>query len=344
MKKSILFASVLLAFFSTIQAQESLMAGIGIPEGTYHTPTDQAYVPTNIPLTFHDLSTGNPIAWQWSFEGADVAESAEQNPVVTYAQPGNYCVGLKVTDGTGMSGMTSSIQAGGVSDVWNISLFEQSLIQEVTLGWFGSYAGTNWVGMRSFAEHFDAPLAPATIDTVNVYFASVKSATPDALITVSVCKAAADGQPGEVLGSASLPISALVYEKGNVLPTAFPLPEPVAIDEEFFVTISGFPQGNNDNVSVLCAYRGYEAYSTTWHELEDEDAQYHPLGTYTWFKNVDEGISLALTAHLSYGQGASLNSISTELVSPRRFDLQGRCVSHSTGFVIEGGSVLYRRK
>ena len=49
---------------------------------------------------FSDMSTGNIISWDWTFEGGDPAISTDQNPVVTYNDEGTYDVGLTVSDGT----------------------------------------------------------------------------------------------------------------------------------------------------------------------------------------------------------------------------------------------------
>ena len=46
-------------------------------------------------VAFHDLSEGDPIAWEWQLGGGGV--SLEQNPVHTYTKPGAYTVSLTVT-------------------------------------------------------------------------------------------------------------------------------------------------------------------------------------------------------------------------------------------------------
>lgn len=326
---------------------EAPRALIGLPEGAYLSPWAAAFVPCDVPVTFQDLSTGQPTQWLWNFQGTDVASSTEQNPTVTYTETGLYDLDLTVSNAAGEDHdfLIKAIQAGGALDVWNITPEESGEIAEVGLGWYGSYGGTNWLGMRTFAEHFDAPLAAATVDTLTLYFASVKCATPEAPITVSLCKADADGKPGEVLGSASLPVGQLAYDDYYVVPTYFVLSEPVAVEGDFFVTVTGFPQGDTDDVSLLCAYRGSEAKSTTWHELEDEDPDngYAPLGTYTWVENTDEGISLALTAHLSYGDPASAIQ-RVEFLQPMvTYDLQGHRSHVVKGFVVKQGRVTFRK-
>ncbi|MFK7757306.1 MAG: T9SS type A sorting domain-containing protein [Flavobacteriales bacterium] len=54
-------------------------------------------------VDFSDLSFGHNPGWNWSFPGADVSESSEQNPTVTYNIPGFYSVELEVENGVGES-------------------------------------------------------------------------------------------------------------------------------------------------------------------------------------------------------------------------------------------------
>jgi PKD repeat protein len=58
-------------------------------------------------VQFYDESTGNPSAWEWTFEGGDPATSNEQDPLVTYNTPGVYDVTLTVTKGSEDSTMVS---------------------------------------------------------------------------------------------------------------------------------------------------------------------------------------------------------------------------------------------
>jgi PKD repeat protein len=59
------------------------------------TPT---YVTTGNPVTFTDLSTGNPTSWKWSFPGGTPDNSTLRNPVVTYTTRGTFDVQLIVSN------------------------------------------------------------------------------------------------------------------------------------------------------------------------------------------------------------------------------------------------------
>lgn len=49
-------------------------------------------------LTYSDNSAGNPNHGSWTFEGGTPASSDEQNPVVTYNEPGTYAVTLTASN------------------------------------------------------------------------------------------------------------------------------------------------------------------------------------------------------------------------------------------------------
>ena len=69
-----------------------------------------------IPLTVHFTSSAiSPASWYWDF--GDGTTSREQNPIHTYANPGNYTVTLIVTDTNGNNSTRSFIDYIKVSDV-----------------------------------------------------------------------------------------------------------------------------------------------------------------------------------------------------------------------------------
>jgi hypothetical protein len=50
-------------------------------------------------VTFTDISTGNPVSWQWSFPGGTPESSNLQNPVITYSTQGTFNVQLIISNG-----------------------------------------------------------------------------------------------------------------------------------------------------------------------------------------------------------------------------------------------------
>lgn len=49
-------------------------------------------------LTFSDKSAGNPNQWNWTFHGGTPSSSDEQNPIITYNEPGIYAVTLTASN------------------------------------------------------------------------------------------------------------------------------------------------------------------------------------------------------------------------------------------------------
>jgi PKD repeat protein len=60
-------------------------------------------------INFTDLSTGNPISWSWSFPGANVTSSTQQNPTnICYNTAGNYTVTLRATNIIGVDSLVKT--------------------------------------------------------------------------------------------------------------------------------------------------------------------------------------------------------------------------------------------
>ena len=98
------------------------------------------FVPTDVPVTFRDLSANNPTEWKWAFQNTDTEESTEQNPTVTYINKGVTSVGLIAKNNVGSSQdmMVHAIQAGGYQEVWNIGIEENQNIAKIALGFYGN--------------------------------------------------------------------------------------------------------------------------------------------------------------------------------------------------------------
>ena len=294
-----------------VVAQKAPTALIGLPEEGYESPWVGVFVPTNVPVTFRDLSTGNPTEWNWVFQYADKETSNEQNPTVTFVKKGTVSVGLTAKNAAGQSNdvLQYAIQAGGSQYVWNISSEENSNLKKVELGWFGSYAGSNWLGLDRFAEKYKAPLADATINEVAVYFASVTSLDPDYEVRLTLNAVGENGEPGEELASTSVKASDLKYSDDDYLATTFTFAEPVSMEKgkEFFVVVGPFPNGTmeespytSDDISIFCLRRNAGMKTTAWQLVEDTDEDNNGLGTYTWFANTDDPTSMAIAPCVTY--------------------------------------------
>ena len=236
---------------------------IGLPNAGYLSPWVAEFIPVNQPVQYLDLSSGMPTEWLWQFPGGTPSESTDREPTVTYTEPGLYGMTLQVSNsvGTSQDFMVGAVQVGGSQFVWNVALNEQESLGEISLGYYGYYAGSNWLGMTKFAEWFDAPLAPVTIDSVQVFFTRTATITPDTLITVSICTVAPDGSPGETLAQGSVRAGDLVDDPQYYLPTGFRLDHTVQLAEPFFVVIEGIPANMDettrtaDNICIMALRR-----------------------------------------------------------------------------------------
>ncbi len=284
---------------------EAPVAHVGLPDGAYLSPWVMMFVPTGVPLTFKDASTGNPTSWTWTLDGTDVGTSTEQNPTATYLVDGTYGLKLEVANDMGSSideYTSNAIQAGGEQEIWNIAPEENGDLMMMEMGWYGNYAGTNWLGMGEFAEHFDAPLATAQISQVNVYFGKTTAASTDADIEMKIMSVGDDGMPDKVLGSTSLKAGELAYDPTTINATEFVFDEPVVIPAgtAFFAVVGPFPNDNGDDIAILLCRRGLGEKCTGYHFVLDEDENYNYLDTGKWYQNVDDPLSLAVAPMLSY--------------------------------------------
>ncbi len=69
-----------------------------LPEVEVSFTASESSITVNESISFTDQSTGNPTSWEWTFEGGDPAVSTDQNPTVSYGEPGLYDVTLRVTN------------------------------------------------------------------------------------------------------------------------------------------------------------------------------------------------------------------------------------------------------
>ena len=295
-------------------------AEIGLPEEGYLSPFAACFVPLNVPLQFCDLSKGSPESWEWQFPGSDKEKTSEQNPVVTYLKAGLHSLSLRVRNAIGIDDdiLTYAVQAGGSQYIWNIGVEENSELNPVGLGWYGYYGGSNMLGMVKFAEKFAAPIIGGTIKSVDIYFASVATVSPDAEITVSVCSMGEDGMPADVL-AVSKPIKAGdLNPDTNFKPTVFEFAEEVKVDSEFFIVVNGIPNSfSGDKVDEIAMYcsplRGEGGKCTAYHQLENQDDNGRPTGGYTWYENTEDPLSLAIAPLFTFSGNASVAKVEDEV-------------------------------
>jgi len=217
---------------------------------------------------------------------------------------------------------------GGSADLWNITEAEFGNIAPIELWIYGYYAGSNTIGMLKFAEHFDAPETPFKINSVKALFAKGTAQNPSSTVTAAICKADDNGMPGEVVTTASITAADIVCDESTKPATVFTFSEPVSIDSEFFVVMEGISNGSDD-ICLYCLRRDYGQLCTAYQLVEDEDpVTYAPLGTYQWFKNVDDPTSIAIGVNVTYEGTNSIGSIANDKANgtATRFSMDGKRV------------------
>lgn len=302
-------------------------AVIGRPESAYYSPEAGMVVPVGTPVTFTDQSKGAPESWLWTLPGTDLKSAVSKDVTVSYETEGMYDVDLTVTNSYGTSSTyIYGVKAGGESLVWNIPTEMNSDLGVIMLGWYGIYGGSNWLDMPGFAERFDAPMAPASISGVNIYFAGVEAEDQDAEIKVSLMLPGADGLPASTLATTSLTVSELVDASETYNdPTWFGFDEEVAVNSPFFVAVEGFPNsGYYDAVAMYSIMRA-DGKNTAYHLLDELDDNYVPTGEQKWYAQEDEAVSFAIAPKLTFtnstvGTGA-IGAVETNDVEI--FSLQG---------------------
>ncbi len=217
---------------------------------------------------------------------------------------------------------------GGSADLWNITEAEFGNIAPIELWIYGYYAGSNTIGMLKFAEHFDAPETPFKINSVKALFAKGTAQNPSSTVTAAICKADDNGMPGEVVATASITAADIVCDESTKPATVFTFSEPVSIDSEFFVVMEGISNGSDD-ICLYCLRRDYGQLCTAYQLVEDEDpVTYAPLGTYQWFKNVDDPTSIAIGVNVTYEGTNNIGSIANGKANgtATRFSMDGKRV------------------
>lgn len=87
----------------------------GVPIAHFRTDNFSINIGQNV--SFYDESGGIPTSWQWTFSGGIPLTSNEQNPIVSYLNPGFYSVKLRITNsyGTDSVNYINYVRVNGVN-------------------------------------------------------------------------------------------------------------------------------------------------------------------------------------------------------------------------------------
>ena len=256
-------------------------------------PATFRYSETRLPMVaplvgvqYRDNSTGYPTSWEWTFDGVSPEAyaqetSTEQNPVVGYSYRHQQAVALHVENEHGGSddALDVSVEYSGI--ITNLEPGDQAATFDME-DW-GTFPGTNTIGITAYAEKFSKPSRPILVFGAYVYFvtASATSLT-DQIADVGVhLYTSENGLPGKKLDSTWWRVFELETPSGSSLTgTAFEF-NPTVIDDEFFIVVDGIPE-KNDSVDVSFAMARFRDHGNTAYMYKDNEwvdvSTYFPAG------------------------------------------------------------------
>ncbi|MGA0560634.1 M43 family zinc metalloprotease [Larkinella sp. VNQ87] len=226
-------------------------------------------------VRFTDLSTNFPTTWQWTFEGGTPATSNEQNPVVTYAQPGKFRVTLVTSNSAGTSAPVvrdsyiEVLNVGLCADQTNFNGTRTILRQP---GGTGYVAGQNSRKTRAVSELFSNSLSYNNMHAALLRFVVAKAArgaATESVVTVTVWNARGfQNGPGAVLETKDVPLRTILEDVANNRATT------VVFDRN--VPLSGLPfhigieltYAAGDTVALATTRNGESTNSTSWEQNE----------------------------------------------------------------------------
>jgi PKD repeat protein len=224
-------------------------------------------------VRFTDLSTNFPTSWSWTFEGGTPSTSTEQNPVVTYNQPGRFRVTLVASNAAGSSAplvrelYIEVLNVGLCADQINFSGTRTVLRQP---GGTGYVAGQNSRRTRAVSEFFDNSLSYNNMHGASLRFGVAKAArgaTTESIVTVTVWNARGfQNGPGAVLETKEVPLRTILEDVANNRATS------IVFDRN--VPLSGLPfhigieltYVAGDTVALTTTRDGESLLGTSWEQ------------------------------------------------------------------------------
>jgi len=238
-------------------------------------------------VNFSDLSSGSPVAWQWTFQGGTPAISTSQNPSVVYSTPGTYTVVLTVTDNTGATDTetqttyitVNNCPAGGCDTLSTIPAGSTPTLYVDQNGGFVS--GHNSYQDAAKAESFTYTGTGNQLDAALVGFGYAVDGTGSSMATVRVWDGTG-GTPGASLGSATISYASIVTDvtNGDLTNVTFSPAITLPASNQFFIGVE-LAYGSGDTLALITntdgdspAATGWELFSdnTTWVPYDDANS------------------------------------------------------------------------
>ena len=229
-------------------------------------------------VRFNDLSGGFPTRWEWTFEGGNPSTSTEQNPTVTYTQPGKFKVTLVTYNSAGQSDpliRTEYIEVlnqGLCADQTNFN-GTQTVLREP--GGTGYVAGQNSHKSKAVSEFFDNSLGYSNLAGAVLKFGVAKAAkgtTTESVVTVTVWNGRGfQNGPGAVLEQKDVPLRVILEDVANNRPTSVTFDRNVPLSGLPFHVGITLPYVAGDTVALVTTQNGQSLFATAWRQNNQGD-------------------------------------------------------------------------
>ena len=262
-------------------------------------------------VRFNDLSSNFPTKWEWTFEGGTPTTSNEQNPVVTYTQPGKFKVTLVTSNAAGQSEPVVRVQY--------IEVLNQGLCASVTnfngtptvrrdTSRIGYVSGQNGRRIQAVSEFFSNKLGYLNLAGASLRFGvakAAKGAATESVVTVTVWNGRGfQSGPGAILGQKDVPLRDILNDVANNRPTTVTFDKNVPVSGLAYHVGVTFPYAAGDTVAVVTTKNGESLFATSWQQNRQGD----------WLRYADSlGLNVAHDIAARVGQKASVQVAASAL-------------------------------
>ncbi|MFD1140391.1 M43 family zinc metalloprotease [Larkinella insperata] len=222
-------------------------------------------------VRFTDLSTNFPTRWEWTFEGGNPSSSTEQNPVVTYSQPGKFKVTLVTANAAGTS---TPVVREQYIEVLNVGLCASQTNFNGTRtvlrqpGGTGYLAGQNSRKIRAVSELFSNSLGYTNMNSASIRFGvakAAKGAETESVVTVTVWNARGfQNGPGAVLETKDIPLRTILEDVANNRATTIVFERNVPLSGLPFHVGVELAQAAGDTVALVSTNNGESLNASSW--------------------------------------------------------------------------------
>ncbi|GAB3799868.1 hypothetical protein GCM10028819_24080 [Spirosoma humi] len=229
-------------------------------------------------IKFNDLSDGFPTSWSWTFEGGTPTTSTEQNPTVTYTQPGKFKVTLVTTNAIGQSDPVvrteyiEVLNAGLCNEMTNFNGTPTVLREANGTGYV---AGQNSHRSQAVSEFFANKLGYSNLAGASLKFGvakAAKGATTESVVTVTVWNGRGfQNGPGAILTQKDVPLRVILDDVANNRPTNVTFDRNVPLSSLPFHIGITLPYATGDTVALVTTKNGESLSATSWRQNQKGD-------------------------------------------------------------------------